>query len=104
MVIKLTINHFFPSKFEAGFLLGTTKSMKSAMDLIKKFELDRKRLKRDGKRQIILTFLIKFKRKLEICQKGAGGLKFGNSPLPHISPARALVWIQTNNLTQCLDV
>ena len=47
IVIKSTFNQLFLSKFEAGFLLVVTKSIKSATNIIEKFKLDRKRLKRD---------------------------------------------------------
>ena len=43
---ELSFNPFFQYKFEAGFLLVATKLIKLAMDLIEKFEFDRKRSKK----------------------------------------------------------
>ena len=40
---------FFDSEFEAGFQIAPTKLIKLATNSIKKFEFNRKRLKRDPK-------------------------------------------------------
>ena len=66
-MIELTFNQLFPSKFKAGFLFIVMKSIKSALELIEKFKIDEKILKRDGNRlkkikksQNIVTFSIYF--------------------------------------------
>ena len=61
IVIESTFNRLFQSDFEARFYIVATKSIKSAANLIKKFELDQKRSKIDQKDQFLQlnsTFLI----------------------------------------------
>ena len=49
-MIESTLNQFFRPKFEAGFLLVTTKLIKLASDSIKNFEINQKRSKRNQNR------------------------------------------------------
>ena len=44
-MIESTLNQFFRPKFEAGFLLVTTKLIKLASDSIKNFEINQKEIK-----------------------------------------------------------
>ena len=65
IVIKSRFNRLFQSKFEAGFELVTTKSIKMCSNYVEKIKTDRVLLIRDRKdlnrkSQNILTFLINF--------------------------------------------